>query len=297
MVAADRVKPLLRQIFQRAGQIRAPVNKIADAEEPVPRRIEPDLPQLFVKGGEAPVNIPDDDVAAAQVACEVLDRVQTGLARLKEASVIVFVAMMPVAAIGPVLMVVIVVVTMMVVAVVVTMMAVTVTVVVVVVAMVGALLWLKAALHGDDSAALAARQFGECRAVLDIKRVAGKFSEAVLAAEMPGETHQAKRILGAYLQQLFGRRLDLNKRSILQPKGVTVIDGGLHVEIEMDFGPGLPGEVGMAAVARCMVEGDRVDHALRLHGRLADDGGGAGHGVSREKWTLKANMGTPRRVP
>ena len=59
------------------------------------------------------MNIPDDDVAAAQVACEVLDRVQTGLARLKEASVIVFVAMMPVAAIGPVLMVVIVVVTMM----------------------------------------------------------------------------------------------------------------------------------------------------------------------------------------
>ena len=295
MVAADRVKPLLRQIFQRAGRIRAPVDKIADAEEPVPRRIEPDLPQLFVKGGEAPVNIPDDDVAAAQVACEVLDRVQTGLARLKEASVIVFVAMMPVAAIGPVLMVVIVVVTMMVVAVVVTMMAVT--VIVIVVAMVGALLRPKAALHGDDSAALAARQFGECRAVLDIKRVAGKFGEAVLAAEMPGETHQAKRIFGAYLQQLFGRRLDLNKRSILQPKGVTVIDGGLHVEIEMDFGAGLPGEMGMAPVARCMVEGDRVDHALRLHGGLADDGGGAGHGVSREKWTLKANMGTPGRVP
>ena len=145
--------------------------------------------------------------------------------------------MMPVAAIGPVLMVVIVVVTMMVVAVVVTMMAVT--VIVVVVAMVGALLRPKAALHGDDSAALAARQFGECRAVLDIKRVAGKFSEAVLAAEMPGETHQAKRIFGAYLQQLFGRRLHLNKRSILQPKGVTVVDGGLHVEIEMDLGPGL----------------------------------------------------------
>jgi len=192
--------------------------------------------------------------------------------------VIVFVAMVPVAAIGPVLMIVIVAVT-----VAMFMMAVVVTVTMIVVAMVGALLRPKAALHSDDSAALAARQFRECWAILDIKRIAGEFGEAVLTAEMPGETHQAQRILGAYLQQPFGRRLDLDKRPVLEPERVTVIDGGLHVEIEMDLGAGLPGQMGMAPAARRMVEGDRVDYALRLHGWLADDGGGAGHGVSRER--------------
>ena len=67
----------------------------------------------------------------------------------------------------------------------------------VVVAMMGAVLRPEAALDRRGGAALAARQFGEGRAVLDIEGIAGKFGEAVLAAEMPGETHEAKRVLGA----------------------------------------------------------------------------------------------------
>jgi hypothetical protein len=34
----------------------------------------------------------------------------------------------------------------------------------------------------------------------------------------------------------------------------------------------------MAAIPRAMVEGHRVDDTVGLHGRLADDGGDAGHG-------------------
>jgi hypothetical protein len=143
------------------------------------------------------------------------------------------------------------------------------------------LLRLEAALHGDGGAALAARQLGKGGIVFDIESVAGKFSKAVLAAEVPRETHEAQRVLGPHLQQLFGRSLHLDERSILQPEGVTVIDHGRHVQIQMDLGAGLSGQMRMALAPRRMIEGDRIDHAIGLHGGLADDGGDAGHGVSR----------------
>ena len=86
-----------------------------------------------------------------------------------------------------------------------------------------------------------------------------------------------------HLQQRFGRRLHLDELAILEPKGVAVVDGGLHVEIEMDLGAAPRPEHAVAPVARRMVERERVDDAVGLHGGLADDGGDAGHGVSREK--------------
>jgi hypothetical protein len=191
--------------------------------------------------------------------------------------VIVFVAVVPMAAIGPVLMLVAVIVMAMIVVV----MAVVVMIVMIVIAMVGALLGLERALHGDGDATLAARQLREGGAVLDIESVAGKFGKTMLATKMPGETHEAERVLGTHLEQFFGRSLHLDERPILQPEGVAVIDGGRHVEIEMDLGTGLTGQMRMALAARRMVERDRIDHAIRFHGGFADDGGDAGHGVSR----------------
>ena len=81
-----------------------------------------------------------------------------------------------------------------------------------------------------------------------------------------------------HLQQRLGGRLDLDERAILEPKGVAVVDGGLHVEIEMDSVPRLALQMRVAAVAGRMVERDGVDDAVGLHGGLADDGGDAGHG-------------------
>jgi hypothetical protein len=183
-----------------------------------------------------------------------------------------------VAAIGPVLMLVAVIVMFVVVVV---MVVVVIVVVMIVIAMVGALLGLERALHGDGDATLAARQLREGGAVLDIESVAGKFGKTMLATKMPGETHEAERVLGTHLEQFFGRSLHLDERPILQPEGVAVIDGGRHVEIEMDLGTGLTGQMRMALAARRMVERDRIDHAIRFHGGFADDGGDAGHGVSR----------------
>ncbi len=73
--------------------------------------------------------------------------------------------------------------------------------------------------------------------------------------------------------------LHLDQLAVLEPQGVAVVDGGLHVEIEMDLRPRLARQMRMALAPRRMVERDRVDHAVGLHGGLADDGGDAGHGV------------------
>jgi hypothetical protein len=42
----------------------------------------------------------------------------------------------------------------------------------------------------------------------------------------------------------------------------------------------------MAAVAGFMVEGNRIDDTIGLHGGLADDGGDAGHGLvsAKDRW-------------
>jgi hypothetical protein len=155
----------------------------------------------------------------------------------------------------------------------------------VVVADMGAALRPERALHGGHGAALPARQLGKSRIVLDIESIVRDLGEAVVAAEMPGEAHEAKRIFRLHLQQFFGLRLHLNEASILQAQGITVVDGGLHVEIEQDLGAALTFQRGLPAVSRLMVEGHRVDDTVGLHGGLADDGGDAGHGfVSGQGW-------------
>jgi hypothetical protein len=149
---------------------------------------------------------------------------------------------------------------------------------VVVVARMGAALRPEGALHGGCRAALPPRHFGESRIVFDVEGIARDLHEAVLAAQMPGKARQAKGVLGPDLQKMLRRSLHLHQAAVLQPQGVAVVDGGLHVEIEQDLGSALAFQRPMAAVPCAMVEGHRVDDTVGLHGRFADDGGDAGHG-------------------
>jgi hypothetical protein len=152
----------------------------------------------------------------------------------------------------------------------------------VVVAVMGAALRPERALHRGGDAALPAHQFRHRRIVLHVDRIAGDLDEAMLAAEMPGQTHEAQRILGPHLQQALGRGLDLDETPVFEPQGIAVVDGRFHVEIEQDFSPALTRQPRLTAVASRVIERDRIDHAVGFHGGLADDGGDAGHGfVSR----------------
>jgi hypothetical protein len=148
----------------------------------------------------------------------------------------------------------------------------------VVIAMVGAALRPEGALHRGCGAALPADQLGHGRIILHVEGIGCNLHKAMLTAEVPSEAREAQRVLGPHLKQWLGCRLYLDEASILQPQGVAVVDGGVHVEIEQNLGAALPPEPCLAAVARLVIEGDRVDHTVGLHGGLADDGGDAGHG-------------------
>jgi len=158
-------------------------------------------------------------------------------------------------------------------------------VMVLVVAVMGALLGPEGALHRGRRAALPASQLGQRRGVRHVDRIAGDFGEAVLAAEMPGEAHEAQRIFGPDLQKALGRRPHLDEPPILEPQGIAVVDGGLHVEIEQDLRSALPPERRLTAAARSMVEDHRIDDSVGLHGGFADDGGNAGHGSVSKRVT------------
>ena len=153
-----------------------------------------------------------------------------------------------------------------------------VSVVMVVITHVGAALRLEGALHGRGRAALPPRQLGKGRIVFDVEGIARDLHKAMLAAQVPSEPHEAKRVLGPHLQKMLGRGLHLHQAAVLQPQGVAVVDGGLHLEVEMDLCPALSLQRTMTAVSRRVIEGDGVDDAVGLHGGFADDGGDAGHG-------------------
>lgn len=150
--------------------------------------------------------------------------------------------------------------------------------VMIVIADMRAALRLEGTLHRRHRAALPAREFRESRIVLDIESVVCDLGEAVVRAQMPGKTHEAQRVLRLHLQQALGLRLHLNEAAIFQAQGIAVVDGGFHVEIEQDLRAALTLQRRLPAFSRLMVEGHRVDDTVGLHGRLADDGGDAGHG-------------------
>lgn len=142
---------------------------------------------------------------------------------------------------------------------------------------IGAALGLERALDLAHRAALAADHLGEDMVVLDIDRIGGDLGRGVAVADMPGDAHQAQRVLGADLEQALRRGLDQDEATILQLDRVAVVQCGRLVEIEQNVEPAIALERDAAAVAVLMVEGQRLDDLVLLDRGLAGDGGGAQH--------------------
>ena len=146
-----------------------------------------------------------------------------------------------------------------------------------VIMVVGAALGLERPLDIAHRAALAADHLGQHMVVLDIDGVGGDLGRGVAIADMPGDAHQAQRILGLDLDQLLSRSLDQDERAVLQPDGVAIVQGRRLVEVEQDVAPAIAPQRDAAAVSVLMVEGQGFDDPVLLDRGLADDGGGALH--------------------
>lgn len=76
---------------------------------------------------------------------------------------------------------------------------------------IGAALGLEGAGHHGHGATLTAHHLGQHVIVLDIDRIRGDFCRGVAIADMPGDAHQAQRILGADLEQALRGGADLDQ--------------------------------------------------------------------------------------
>lgn len=153
------------------------------------------------------------------------------------------------------------------------------TMVVIVGAHMGAAFRLEGTLNGRHRAALAAGKFREGWIVLDVERIVRDLGEAVIAAEMPGEAHEAERVFRLHFQKPLWLRRHLHQTAVFQAQRIAVVDGGFHVEVENDLGSRIALERRLAAIAGLVVEHHRIDDTVGLYGGLADDGGDAGHGL------------------
>lgn len=173
-------------------------------------------------------------------------------------------------------------VTMMVMVIMMSVMMTVVVVTVIVPAIVDAALRLKRAIDRACRAPLSAHQFRQHRIVMDVNGVGRNFGERVTSAEMPGEAHEAQGVLGLHFEKRLRSGLHLDETPVLESKGVAVIDRRVHIEIDDKARSVAPREVGMTLAAARVVEGHRIDDAIRLDGRFADDCRGAGHGFLDE---------------
>lgn len=136
---------------------------------------------------------------------------------------------------------------------------------------VGPALGLERALNQGGGAALAPDHFGQNVVVLDVDGVRRDLGGRVPVADVPGDPHEAQRVLGADLEKLLRRGLDLDEATILELHGVPVGEGRRLVEIEEKIEARIAFERDAAAVAALVVERDGVGDAIRLHGGFADD--------------------------
>jgi hypothetical protein len=141
------------------------------------------------------------------------------------------------------------------------------------------LLGTERALERRGLAALAANQFRHHRIVQDVERLGRHLGLDVVAAELPGEAGQADRVLGRDREQGLAGGEDAHQATILQAHRVAILEGRRPVEVEPEGEAALGGQLGAAAGAGGMVEGDLVGDGVGAHGGFADDGGGALHRV------------------
>lgn len=142
---------------------------------------------------------------------------------------------------------------------------------------VGRALGVEGAGHRARRAALAAHQFGGPGR--HVEHLRGDLGGDVAAAELPGEAQEPGRVLGPHLQQRLGGGPDQNHTPILEPQAVAIRQGHRPVEGGREAQAALPRQGSGERLAGGMVEGDAVDDRVGAEGGLADEGGGAQHGI------------------
>lgn len=126
-------------------------------------------------------------------------------------------------------------------------------------------------------AALSAHQLRQGRMAGHVQGISRHFSGDVMAAEMPGQTHQAQRVLGANLEQALRRGLDLHQAAVVQLQRIAGVQHRRLVEADREFQPALGRDGHAVDGAVAMTEAQRIDDAVGPDGGLAKDGSGAKH--------------------
>lgn len=128
-----------------------------------------------------------------------------------------------------------------------------------------------------QAAALPADQFRHRIVLRDVDRVVRHLHGGVVLAEMPEHAHEAQRVLGLHLDELFVCGLHRHELAVFELEGVAVIELRSLRQVQMDIETGLRREVSRRVVSRDMVECDRIDDTVGLDGRFANDARGLGH--------------------
>jgi hypothetical protein len=131
-----------------------------------------------------------------------------------------------------------------------------------------------------QGAALPAHHLGEHMVILDVNRVRRDLRRRVPVADMPGDAHQAQRVLGADFEQVLRGGVDSDQPTVLQLQRIALVQHGRLVEIQEEAKAPLAGQRDAAALAVLVVQRDGVGDPVRLDGGFADDGGGAQHARS-----------------
>jgi len=141
------------------------------------------------------------------------------------------------------------------------------------------LLRFEGAVHGMGRAAGPADQFGG--AGRHVENVRADLRGDMLAAELPGEAQQARRVAGADFQKRFLGSTHGHEAPVFELQRVAVLKARGTIQVEIDGQASRRGQMRVGLPPGRVVEGHRVDDEVGPDGGLADDQAGFGHGDPR----------------
>jgi hypothetical protein len=128
-------------------------------------------------------------------------------------------------------------------------------------------------------AALSAHQLRRGRGRRHVEHVRGDLGGHMAAAELPGQTHQPGRVLGAHLQEVLRGRPHRDEAAVVEAQGIAVLEGRGLRERHGEAEPALGDQGPRDRLPTRVVEAHRVGDAVGAHRRPADDRGGCRHGT------------------